>query len=129
MIELLAQESQKSNPFSFIIFLLPLGLLFFLMRSQKRKLATQQALQQQAEVGDEILTTSGIYGTIVESDDDEGTVVVEIAPGTRIKMVRAGISRRLADDDYDDDEDDVGDDGEAEDADEPDDNAQGPIRS
>jgi preprotein translocase subunit YajC len=93
------------------------------MRSQKRKLQAQQALQQQAEVGDEILTTSGIYGTIVESDDDEGTVVVEIAPGTRIKMVRAGISRRLADD-FEVDEDDVEDEPA-----EPDDNAQGPIRS
>jgi preprotein translocase subunit YajC len=119
MIELLAQENQ-GNPLSFLIFLLPLALLFFLMRSQKRKLHAQQSLQQQAEVGDEILTTSGIYGTIVESDDDEGNVLVEIAPGTRIKMVRAGISRRLTDDFEEYEEDEPA---------EPDDNTQGPIGS
>ena len=123
MIDMLAQEGQGGSPLSFIIFLLPLGLLFFLMRSQKKKLQAQQALQQQAEVGDEILTTSGIYGTIVETDDDEGTVVVEIAPGTHIKMVRAGISRRLVDD-----EEEYGEYGSDE-ADGPDDNAEGPIRS
>jgi preprotein translocase subunit YajC len=123
MIELLAQESQGGSPLTFVIFLLPLALLFFLMRSQKRKLQAQQQLQQQAEVGDEILTTSGIYGTIVESDDDEGTVIVEIAPATRIKMVRAGISRRIADDVDEEYEDEV------EEPVEPDDNAQGPIGS
>jgi preprotein translocase subunit YajC len=123
MIDILAQESQGGSPLSFIIFLLPLGLLFFLMRSQKKKLQAQQALQQQAEVGDEILTTSGIYGTIVETDDDEGTVVVEIAPGTQIKMVRAGISRRLVDDEEEYEE------YESDEVDGPDDNAQGPIRS
>ena len=122
MIDMLAQEGQGGSPLSFIIFLLPLGLLFFLMRSQKKKLQAQQALQQ-AEVGDEILTTSGIYGTIVETDDDEGTVVVEIAPGTQIKMVRAGISRRLVDDEEEYEE--YG----SDEADGPDDNAEGPIRS
>ena len=123
MIDILAQESQGS-PFSFVIFLLPLALLFFLMRSQKRKMQAQQALQQEAGVGDEVLTTSGIYGTIVDADDDEGTILLEIAPGTTIKMVRAGISRRLVDEveDYDEDEDEPGD------ALGPDDNAQGPIR-
>ena len=105
MIAMLA-ATQQSNPASFLIFLLPLGLMFFFMRSQKRKVAAQQALQRAAEVGDEILTTSGIFGTILEEDEGEGTVVLEIAPGTRIKMLRAGISRRLTEDDEYDDADD-----------------------
>lgn len=125
MIDILAQESQ-GNPFSFVIFLLPLALLFFLMRSQKKKMQAQQSLQQQAEVGDEVITTSGIYGTIVDSDDDEGTIWLEIAPATRIKMLRAGISRRLVDE-FEEYEDDDGD--ETDDALGPDDNAQGPIGS
>jgi preprotein translocase subunit YajC len=102
MISALAQSSTQSSPFSLLIFLLPLGLMFFFMRSQKRKMQAQQALQRAAEVGDEILTTSGIFGTIIDEDDDEGTILVEIAPGTRVKMLRAGISRRIGDDVYDD---------------------------
>jgi preprotein translocase subunit YajC len=127
MIDVLAQENQGGGLFSLLIFLVPLGLLFFLMRSQKRKMQAQQALQQQADVGDEVITTAGIYGTIVEADDDEGTIVLEIAPGTRIKMLRGGISRRLMDEDegYDEGEDEE----EPGDAAGPDDNAQGPIRS
>jgi preprotein translocase subunit YajC len=54
------------------------------------------------------MTTGGIFGTIVELDDDEGTVLVEIAPGTQIRMVKSGISRRLTqdDDDYESEDED-----------------------
>lgn len=104
MIDVLAQESQGGSPFTFLIFLAPLALLFFLSRSQKRRQHQQQATQQAAEVGDDILTTSGIIGTIVDEDEDEGTVVVEIAPGTRVVMVRGGIARRLTEDEPDEDE-------------------------
>jgi preprotein translocase subunit YajC len=102
MIAALAQTTNGSSPLSFLIFLIPLGLMFFFMRNQKRRMQAQQELQRAADVGDEIVTTSGIFGTIIDEDDVEGTVLVEIAPGTRIKMLRAGISRRLtADDEYD----------------------------
>ena len=49
------------------------------------------------------MTTGGIFGTIVEIDDDEGTVTVEIAPGTQIRMLRQGISQRFVEDDVDED--------------------------
>ncbi|HEY7476665.1 MAG TPA: preprotein translocase subunit YajC [Actinomycetota bacterium] len=125
MIDLLAQEQQGGNPLTFLIFLIPIGLLFFMMRSQKRKMAQQQALQRSADVGDEILTTSGMFGTIVDEDLEEDTVTVEIAPGTRIKMVRAGIARRLTEDEPEDEEyDDEPVEDEADD-----DNTAGPIRS
>jgi preprotein translocase subunit YajC len=122
MIEILAQSNSSSggSPFTFLIFLVPIGLLFFMMRSQRRRVNLQQAQQRSAEVGEDILTTAGIFGTIVDADDEEDTVVVEIAPGTRVKMVRAGIARRIGEDEPEDDPED----------DEPEDeNEGGPIRS
>jgi preprotein translocase subunit YajC len=122
MIEILAQSTSSNggSPFTFLIFLVPIGLLFFMMRSQRRRVSMQQAQQRSADVGEDILTTSGIFGTIVDADDDEDTVVVEIAPGTRIKMVRAGIARRIIEDEPDD---------ESEDDEPKDENEGGPIRS
>jgi preprotein translocase subunit YajC len=122
MIEIVAAESTGGgSAFTFLIFLVPIGLLYFMMRSNKRRLNQQQTQQRAAEVGEEILTTSGIYGTIVQADDEDDTVLVEIAPGTRIKMVRAGIARRLTEDEPED---------EPEEDDEPEDeNEGGPIRS
>jgi preprotein translocase subunit YajC len=123
---LLAQSSGSGGSLlTLLIFVVPFGLLFLFMRNQQKRVRQQQALQQAAEVGDEVLTTAGIFGTIVDEDEDEGTVTVEIAPGTRIRMVRSGIARRLTEDDeaYDDDAyDDEDDDGT-------DENAQGPIHT
>jgi len=97
MIEILAQDSTSSgNPLTFLIFLLPIGALFLLMRSQRRKMAQQQELQRSVEVGDEILTSAGFFGTVVQIDDDDDTLWVEIAPGTRVHMVRGGIARTLS---------------------------------
>ena len=131
MYSLLAQGSSGGSSFiTLLVFALPLGLLFVFMRNQQRRLRNQQALQQSAEVGDEVLTTSGMFGTIVDEDEEEGTVTVEIAPGTHVKMLRAGIARRLTEDDIDDDDVDEEDEDDAQQPDEgPDENAAGPIRS
>jgi preprotein translocase subunit YajC len=102
MIALIAQASNDSaSPLlTFAPLILMGGVFYFLLiRPQQKRVRAQQALVNAVEVGDEIMTTGGIFGTIVEIDDDEGTVLVEIAPGTRIRMVKSGISRRLTEDD------------------------------
>jgi preprotein translocase subunit YajC len=104
MIALIAQASNgNSNPIlTFAPLLLMGGVFYFLLiRPQQKRVRAQQALVNAVEVGDEIMTTGGIFGTITEIDDDEGTVMIEIAPGTRIRMVKSGISRRLTEDDDD----------------------------
>ena len=102
---MLAQSSSGGSPIFLLLILGMPVLLWIMMRNQKRKVQQQQSLQRAAQVGDEIMTTAGIFGTIVDEDEDEDTVIVEIAPGTQIKMVRAGIARRVTEDDeYEDDD-------------------------
>ena len=113
MIDILAQDSQGGGALSFLIFLVPIGLLFFMMRNQRKRMAEQQTVQQGVEVGDEVLTSSGMFGTVVDIDPDDDTIWVEIAPGTRVHMVRGGIARRIVDEDAYVDED------EGQDADQP----------
>ena len=102
-----ATTTQGSNPLVAFLPLILLGGVFYfiLIRPQQRRARAQQALVNAVQEGDEIMTNGGIFGTITEIDDDEGTVTVEIAPGTRIRMVKAGIARRLTEDDdtYDED--------------------------
>jgi hypothetical protein len=60
----------------------------------------------------------------VEIDDDDDTLTVEIAPGTQIRILRAGVGRLLTTDDEDYDEDEDGDEDEHDASDE----QQGPIQ-
>ena len=109
---ILAQEGGGQAGSSVIGLALPLlmivGFYFLLIRPQRSRQRAQKAVLDSLEVGDEVMTSSGIFGTIVEIDEDEGVLTVEIAPGTRVRMLRQGISQRFVEDDeedYDEDED------------------------
>jgi preprotein translocase subunit YajC len=118
---LLAQSSTGDQPAgSFLSLLLPLVLMggvfyLFIIRPQRSQRQRQQQLLNALEVGDEVLTIGGMYGTIAEINDDDDTVIVEVAPGTRIRMLRRAISQRLTENEqYDDEADDGTSDEEAE---------------
>jgi preprotein translocase subunit YajC len=102
LVQLLAQADGDAG--SSLLTLAPLLLMlvafyFLLIRPQRNRQRAQQALLSSLEVGDEVLTSGGIFGTIIEIDEDEATVLLEIAPGTRIRMLRQGISQRFVEDD------------------------------
>ena len=98
-----------------IIMVLMLGVMYVLMiRPQRQRQAQQQSMIDGASVGDDVLTTGGIYGTISEAEGDD--IVVEIANGVTVHMTRRGIAAVLPPEDEDEDADDVVE-GELEDAD------------
>jgi preprotein translocase subunit YajC len=103
VFQLLAQSSGgQSGGSSLAALALPVlmivGFYFLLIRPQRNRQKAQQALVASIEVGDEVMTTGGIFGTVVAIDEDEGIVTVEIAPGTQIRMLRQGISQRFVED-------------------------------
>ncbi|MCZ7526133.1 MAG: preprotein translocase subunit YajC [Acidimicrobiia bacterium] len=73
--------------------LLALAFFFLIVRPQRQRLAAHRALVASLEVGDEILTSSGIFGRIRTLDVT--TAEVEIAPGVVVKVARDAISQRL----------------------------------
>jgi preprotein translocase subunit YajC len=60
---------------------------------QRRQAAAHRALVASLEVGNEVMTTSGIFGTITELDDT--IAQLEIAPGVTIRIARGAISQRV----------------------------------
>ena len=96
-----------------IIMALMLGVMYVLMiRPQRQRQAQQQSMIDNAGVGDDILTSGGIYGTITQVEGDD--VVVELAPNLTVHMTRRGIAAVLPpeeDEEYDADDEDAADDG------------------
>ena len=89
-----------------IIMALMLGVMYVLMvRPQRQKQSQQQAMINDASVGDDVLTTGGIYGTITQAEGDD--VVVEIASGISVHMTRRGIAAVLPPEEDVEDDDDV----------------------
>jgi len=86
-----------------IIMALMLGVMYVLMiRPQRQKQAQQATMIEEAGVGDDVLTTGGIYGTITQAEGDD--VVVEIATGLNVHMTRRGIAAVLPPEEEEEDE-------------------------
>ncbi|MEU8898286.1 preprotein translocase subunit YajC [Nocardia sp. NPDC048505] len=73
--------------------LLLLGMLAFLFLGNRRQRKAVADMQASLKVGTAVVTTSGLYGTIVEVDDD--TVDLEIAEDVVTTWSRAAIGRVL----------------------------------
>jgi preprotein translocase subunit YajC len=71
--------------------LVAIAALFWLVLirpAQRRQRALGQ-LQRAVAVGDEVMLTSGIYGTVRTLDDD--TLSLEVADGVTLRVVRAAV--------------------------------------
>src|SRR5262249_21365378 len=82
---------------------------FLIVRPQRRNAMIRRQLLNAVEVGDEIVTTGGVYGTVVAIEDD--TLEIEIAPDVVVKLARGAVGARITpESEYDDEEDDEDDD-------------------
>lgn len=79
-----------------ILFVVLAGLMFF-MSSRTRKQQKQQAeFRSQLAPGQEVMTGSGLFGTVVEIDETTDTVTIETAPGgAQTRWLRAAIAKRV----------------------------------
>jgi preprotein translocase subunit YajC len=88
-----------------IVMVLLLVVMYVLMiRPQRQRQQAHQTTIEGAGVGDDILTTGGIYGTITDAEDDD--IVVEIADGLSVHMTRRGIAAVLPPEDEEEEEED-----------------------
>lgn len=75
--------------------LIVLGFYLLVVRPQRRRNLEHQALVRSLEVGDEVVTVGGIVGHITEVDRQQNLLEVEIAPGTRVTVLRDAVARKV----------------------------------
>ncbi|HET6937415.1 MAG TPA: preprotein translocase subunit YajC [Nocardioides sp.] len=93
--------------FTPVLFLVGIALLFWLLlvRPQSRRQRELAHMQSTLEVGDEVMLTSGVFGTV--RGLDEGVAQVEIAAGVTVKVALGAIGQVVRDEAAPDDEPEV----------------------
>jgi preprotein translocase subunit YajC len=81
--------------FIFILVLLVL-MWFLLIRPQRRRQVEARRMIEQLEVGKEIVTAGGLYGTVTAVEDDE--VRVEIADDVEVRIAKRAVAGIVSDD-------------------------------
>ena len=84
-----------------ILFLpiLVLIMYFMLIRPQQKRAKEQRELLEAIDVGDDVVTTAGIYGRIAELDG--GTVFLKVSDNVEIKITKESIAGLVNYDDGD----------------------------
>jgi preprotein translocase subunit YajC len=82
--------------FSFLILIVVLlGLMFFMTSRQRKQQRAAQEFRNELAPGQEVMTGSGMFGTIVEVDEANDIITIESAPGARTRWLRAAIAKRV----------------------------------
>jgi preprotein translocase subunit YajC len=68
-------------------------LIAFMFWSQRRRQNAAAQLQESLHIGDDVCTTSGLFGTITALDDVMATL--EVAPGTQVRFDRRAIATKV----------------------------------
>ncbi len=93
-MSIVAASSGGSSIVSLLFLPLIFVAMYFLMiRPQRRKQRDAVQLQKAIEVGDEIMTTSGVYGFVTGFDGD--IAWLEVDDNVQIRVARAAIQRRV----------------------------------
>lgn len=79
------------------LFLIFAVFYFLLIRPQQKRIDEQNAMIKSLKKGDRVVTSGGIVGTIASIEGDDH-VMVTIADGVQIKVVRSTISSLAAED-------------------------------
>ncbi|MGK0276741.1 MAG: preprotein translocase subunit YajC [Ilumatobacter sp.] len=94
-------DSGGSSILSFLFLPLILLAMYFLMiRPQRKRMRDQQDLQKSVEVGQDVVTTSGVFGTIT-GEDGPNRFWLEIDDDVQIRIARAAIQNVVDLDDED----------------------------
>jgi len=77
-----------------ILIALPLLMYLLVIRPQSQRIKAQRTLVGQLAVGDEVISSAGIFGRITALTDDVATLLV--APGVELRVARGAIASRVA---------------------------------
>ena len=66
---------------------------FLIVRPQRRQSMIRRQIIATVRVGDEIITSGGVFGTVVAMEDE--TLDVEIAAGVVVKIARGAVAQKI----------------------------------
>ncbi|WP_044438415.1 preprotein translocase subunit YajC [Agreia bicolorata] len=76
-------------------------LVFFMFRNSRKRQREAAELQQKVQVGADVMTNFGVFGTILDIDEENNKVQLETSPGTVLTVHRQVVTRVIDDHDAD----------------------------
>ena len=92
-----AQQGFPIDPLTLIMLVVLAAMIFFMFRSNKKRKAQAEELQSQMVPGAEVMTNFGLFGELTAIDEERNEALIEIAPGTIVRVHRQTLARVVDD--------------------------------
>ncbi|ALS58022.1 preprotein translocase subunit YajC [Rathayibacter toxicus] len=83
------------DPTIILLVLLLAVMIVFMFRNNKKRQRDAENMKKNLTPGVELMTGSGLFGTVVSVDDENNKVVIESTPGTLLTIHRQAIVRLI----------------------------------
>lgn len=95
-ISFLQAQAAQGGGMSMIIMMVAMFAIvyFFMIRPQNKKQKEIQKFRNSLQVGQDIITIGGIHGTVKSINEEDNTVTLEVATGTKMKFEKSAIMPR-----------------------------------
>src|SRR5258705_5880558 len=67
--------------------------IIFMFRNSRKRRRDQEELQTKMVPGAEVMTQTGIFGTLISINDDTNEAIIETTPGTKLRVHRQVLAR------------------------------------
>ena len=75
-----------NDPLSLALIAIAAVLIVFMFISSRRRRRDAEATRAKIVPGAEVMTSQGIYGTLVSVDEEKNEAIIETTPGTRLRV-------------------------------------------
>ena len=88
-----AAQPQGGGGMSFLLMMVIIFVImwFFMIRPQQKKQKEIQNFRNSITVGSSIVTAGGIYGTVKAIEDEDNTLIIEVARDVLLKLDRNSV--------------------------------------
>jgi preprotein translocase subunit YajC len=75
------------------LFALLAVVIIFMFRNSRKRRRDMEELQEKMIPGAEVMTQTGIFGTLISIDDETNQAIIETTPGTKLRVHRQVLAR------------------------------------
>ncbi|HWH26159.1 MAG TPA: preprotein translocase subunit YajC [Pseudolysinimonas sp.] len=84
---------QFNDPITIGLFALIAVMIFFMFRNSRKRKADAEDMQKKLVPGADVMTQSGIFGTLVSINDDTNEAFIETTPGNVLRVHRQTLAK------------------------------------
>jgi preprotein translocase subunit YajC len=81
------------DPLTIVMVVILAALIFFMFRNSRKRQREQAEVRSKMVPGAEVMTNFGLYATLLSVNEDDNTALIQVAPGTVLKVHRQVLAR------------------------------------